>query len=45
MVALVALVRFTKNVSSDSSSVSPLTPTAIVRLTSPGANVRVPEFA
>ena len=43
MVALVGMLRFTKNVSFGSTTVSPRTRTVIVLLVSPGLNVSVPE--
>ena len=45
IVALTGLDRFTSNVSSISSSRSPLTVTVTVSDTEPGRNVTVPEFA
>ena len=45
MVALVGLLRLTKNVSFGSASRSPLTSTVMVLLVSPGAKVSVPLAA
>ena len=44
-VALLSFERFTKNVSSSSTCVSPLTVTVTVFVVSPGANVSVPLAA